>query len=46
LKYEGEDEYRYITATDLSWRAIDIVSAYALRWLVEVFIHSNSNFKK
>ena len=38
LKYEGEDEYRYITATDLSWRAIDIVSAYALRWLVEVFI--------
>ena len=38
LKYEGEDEYRYITATDLSWRAIDIVSAYTLRWLVEVFI--------
>ena len=38
LKYEGEEEYRYITATDLSWRAIDIVSAYTLRWLVEVFI--------
>lgn len=38
LKYEGEDDYRYITATDLSWRAIDIVSAYSLRWLVEVFI--------
>ena len=38
LKYEGEDDYRYITATDLSWRAIDIVSAYTLRWLVEVFI--------
>ena len=38
LKYEGEDDYRFITATDLSWRAIDIVGAYTLRWLVEVFI--------
>jgi len=38
LKYKGEDDYRYITATDLSWRAIDIVSAYTLRWFVEVFI--------
>ena len=37
-KYEGEDEYRFITATDLTWRAVDIVSAYTLRWLVEVFI--------
>lgn len=38
LKYEGEDAYRYITATDLSWRSVDVVSAYSLRWLVEVFI--------
>lgn len=38
LKYEGEDDYRFITAIDLSWRAIDIVNAYTLRWLVEVFI--------
>jgi hypothetical protein len=38
LKYEGEDDYRFITATNLTWRAIDIVSAYTLRWLVEVFI--------
>ena len=30
LKYEGEKDYRFITATDLSWRAIDIVSAYTL----------------
>jgi hypothetical protein len=37
LKYEGEDEYRYIIASDLSWRTIDIVEAYTLRWLVEVF---------
>jgi hypothetical protein len=37
LKYEGEDECRYIIASDLSWRTLDIVEAYTLRWLVEVF---------
>jgi len=31
LKYEGEKEYRYIVAT------VDIVKAYTLRWLIEVF---------
>ena len=37
LKYEGETDYRYIIACDLSWRTIDIVEAYTFRWLVEVF---------
>ena len=37
LKYDGEDEYRYIIASDLSWRTIDIVQAYTYRWLIEVF---------
>ncbi|CAK8722557.1 hypothetical protein GMJAKD_11775 [Candidatus Electrothrix aarhusensis] len=37
LKYEDEDEYRYLVATDMSWRTEDIVKAYTLRWLVEVF---------
>ena len=37
LKYKGEDDYRYIVATDLSWRTLDIVEAYTLRWLIEVF---------
>lgn len=37
LRYEGETEYRYLIASDLSWRTIDIVEAYTLRWLVEVF---------
>ena len=37
LKYEGEEKYRYIIASDLSWRTLDIVEAYTLRWLVEVF---------
>jgi hypothetical protein len=38
LKYEGEDSYRYLIASDLTWRTIDIVQAHTLRWLVEVFI--------
>jgi hypothetical protein len=37
LKYEGEDQYRSIIASNLSWRTIDIKEAYTLRWLVEVF---------
>lgn len=37
LKYEGESDYRYLVATDMSWRAMDITQAYTLRWLVEVF---------
>ena len=38
LKYEGESEYRYLVASDLSWRTEDIVQTFTLRWLVEVFI--------
>jgi hypothetical protein len=37
VKYEGEKEYRYLVATDMSWRTEDIIRAYTLRWLVEVF---------
>jgi len=37
LKYEGEEEYRYLAATDVSWRTLDIIQAYSLKWLVEVF---------
>jgi hypothetical protein len=37
LKYPGETDYRFLVATDLSWRTLDIVQAYTLRWLVEVF---------
>jgi hypothetical protein len=37
LKYEGESDYRYLVATDMTWRTLDITQAYTLRWLVEVF---------
>ena len=37
LKYEGESDYRYLVATDMTWRTMDITQTYTLRWLVEVF---------
>src|SRR5438128_9912224 len=38
IKYEHEETYRYLIASDLSWRTLDIVQGQTLRWLVEVFI--------
>ena len=38
IKYENEDTYRYLIASDLTWRTLDIVQGHSLRWLVEVFI--------
>ena len=38
LKYDDETTFRYLITTDMTWLAEDIVKAYALRWLVEVFI--------
>ena len=38
MKYEGEETYRYLIASDLSWRTLDVVQGHTLRWLVEVFI--------
>jgi hypothetical protein len=38
LAYENESESRYLVASDLSWRTLDIVQGYTLRWLVEVFL--------
>lgn len=37
LRYEGEQEERYIVATNTTWRMTDIAEAYTIRWLVEVF---------
>jgi hypothetical protein len=38
IKYEEEESYRYLIASDLSWRTLDVVQGHTLRWLVEVFI--------
>lgn len=45
LKYAGEQDYRYLVATELSWRTIDIVEAYSLRWLVEVFFEDWKSYE-
>jgi multimeric flavodoxin WrbA len=37
VKNEGEAEYRYLEASDVTWRTLDILQCYTLRWLVEVF---------
>jgi hypothetical protein len=45
LKYEGESDYRYLVASDLSWRTVDIVQGYTLRWLVEVFLEDWKSYE-
>jgi hypothetical protein len=37
LRYEGETDYRFLVASNLSWRHADIAQLYTLRWLIEVF---------
>ena len=36
LRYEGETDARYLVATETTWRAKDIVTAYSSRWIIEV----------
>jgi hypothetical protein len=45
LKYEGEDNYRYLLASDLTWRTLDIIQGHTLRWLVEVFVQDWKSYE-
>src|SRR5213594_1090360 len=45
LKYEGEDTYRSLIASDLTWRTLDIVQGQTLRWLVEVFVQDWKSYE-
>ena len=45
LKYEGEEDYRYLIAKVMSWRDIDVIKSYANRWLVEVFIQDWKSYE-
>src|SRR4029450_4976112 len=38
IKYESEETYRYLMASNLTGRTLDIVQGHTLRWLVEVFV--------
>jgi hypothetical protein len=35
----------YLVATDMSWRTIDIIQAYSLRWIVEVFFEDWKSYE-
>ncbi|NGX34928.1 MAG: hypothetical protein K1060chlam1_01290, partial [Candidatus Anoxychlamydiales bacterium] len=37
IRYENQKDFRYIIASDMSWQYIDVIQAYTLRWLIEVF---------
>ena len=43
-RYEGESRYRFICGSQLTWRAEDIIRAFAFRWLVEVVIEDLKQF--
>jgi hypothetical protein len=45
IKYEEEETSRYLIASDLSWRTLDIVQGHSLRWLVEVFIQDWKSYE-
>jgi hypothetical protein len=45
IKYAEEETYRYLLASDLSWRTLDIVQGHTLRWLVEVFIQDWKSYE-
>jgi hypothetical protein len=38
IKYESEETSRYLIASALTWRTLDIVQGHTLRGLVEVFV--------
>jgi DDE superfamily endonuclease len=45
IKYAEEETYRYLIASDLSWRTLDIIQGHSLRWLVEVFIQDWKSYE-
>jgi len=45
IKYAEEETYRYLMASDLSGRTLDIVQGHTLRWLVEVFIQDWKSYE-
>lgn len=44
LKYEGENEYRYLIASNLTWNMKEIIQTYTLRWYIEVFFEDWSGY--
>ncbi len=40
LTYEGEGTYRFLIASNLTRRTLDIVQGHTLRWLVKIFVQN------
>lgn len=38
FKYGEEDKFRFLSGSELTWRAGDVIKAYTHRWLAEVVI--------
>lgn len=45
IRYAEEKEFRYIIASNSSWQNIDIIQAYTLRWLIEVFFQDWKSYE-
>jgi len=45
ITYAEEKTYRYLIASDLSWRTLDMVQGHTLRWLVEVFMQDWKSYE-
>lgn len=43
-RYEGEEKWRFVCASNLTWRTKDIIQAFSYRWLVEVVIEDLKQF--
>jgi hypothetical protein len=44
-QYAAEETYRYLIASDLSWRTLAMVQGHTMRWLVEVFIQDWKSYE-
>lgn len=45
LKTEAEEDLRFLLASEMSWRTIDIIQTWMLRWLIEVFIQDFKGYE-
>jgi hypothetical protein len=45
IRYEGQENFTYVCASNLTWRTKDITETWTLRWLVEVFIEDFKEYE-
>jgi len=45
IKYVGEENYRYLMASNLTWNMKEIIEMFSLRWLIEVFFEDWSSYQ-